>query len=193
MFKKVFWFDADGGGAGGGSDAGNGAAGDGDKGQAGGGQAVNWESILGTLSEDQRRLYDEHITGLRNTVKATRQERDEFAKQLKDLAGKAEKGSELEKTLGEINAKLEQAERRASFAEEAIKPEVGCVNVKAAWALATAEDLFDKRGNVDWAQLKKVAPELFRKSSGPINAGSGTDNPQDKADMNSFIRRAAGR
>ena len=45
----------------------------------------------------------------------------------------------------ELQSKLEQSERRATFAEEAQRPEIGCLNAKAAYALAVAENLFDRR------------------------------------------------
>ena len=88
---------------------------------------------------------------------------------------------------------FEIRERRAAFAEDAIKPEIGCTNVKAAFALATAEDLFDRHGRPDWNALKATAPELFRKpTSGSADGGAGT-RQAPQLDMNTLIRRAAGR
>lgn len=152
-----------------------------------------WEEVLKGLPEDQQKLYTEHTTGLQNAVKATRDERDDLAKQIKDLLPKAEKGSELEKSLTEALGKLDDADKRANFAEQAIKPEIGCRNVKAAFALAKEGDLFKKNGDPDWEAIKKEAPELF----GPLipegNGGSGTgDDQKPPVDMNQWIRERAG-
>jgi len=153
----------------------------------------SFEGWLDTQDEPIINLYQEHIKGLKNTVSATRQERDDLAKQLKDLAGKADKGSEMEKALNENIQKLEIAERRARFIEDAIKPEIGCRNPKAAWLLANADGLFDRKGSPDWAAIKDAAPEIFGKPNASGNAGTGTEKPPNKNDMNTFIRAAAGR
>lgn len=140
-----------------------------------------------------KELYEQHTASLLNTVKATREERDGLKSQVKDLLAKSEKGSENEKALSETLAKLEATERRATFVEEAVKPGIDCRNPKAAYALAVTIDAFDRKGNPDWTLLKKEAPELFGKSAPPAHGGSGTDSPPQANDINSMIRRAAGR
>lgn len=157
------------------------------------GDPATWEDALKNLPEPVRALYDQHVTGLRNTVQATRQERDDLAKQIRDLSAKVEKGSELERSLNDFSARLEAAERKATFLEDATRPEIGCRNPKAAYALATAEGLFDRRGHPDWEAIKTAAPELFGAPSTQGNAGAGTGNQSSKTTMNDFIRRAAGR
>ena len=157
--------------------------------------SVSFETWLAGQSEDVRELYETHTRGLRSALESERTERANLARQLKEI--KPEKGSDAEKVLTELQGRLDLAERRAMFAEEAHKPEIGCVNPKAAWALAQAETLFDKRGNVNWAALKQMAPELFAAAGaggarGNAGAGTGTQ-PQPAQGMNAFIRRAAGR
>ena len=154
---------------------------------------ANWDEYVNTLPESVQGLYNQHVTGLRNTVQATRQERDDLAKQIKDLLPKAEKGSELEKSLNEFSGKLELAERRATFFEDAARPEIGCRNPRLAWTLAQADNLFDRKGTPDWAQIKAAAPELFGAPAINANAGAGTQTPPQKANMNDWIRRASGR
>lgn len=153
----------------------------------------SWDAWLEAQPEDVKSLYEQHTSGLKNTVSATRKERDELAKQVKDLAKNAEKGSDLEKSLTDISAKLEAAERRAAFYEDAGKPGIDCRNPKAAYALAQADGLFDRHGAPDWAAIKAAAPELFGKPTPPGNAGAGTGAPPVTQDMNAFIRRMAGR
>jgi hypothetical protein len=155
---------------------------------------ATWDEYLKDQPAEIQALYQNHTTGLTNTVKATRDERDALSKQLKDLLPKAEKGSELEKSLTEALGKIEVAERRAAFAEEAIKPEVGCTNSKAAFLIAQADSLFDRRGNPDWAAIRAAAPELFQKKQGKANGGDGTgDEPAKTTNMNDLILRKAGR
>jgi hypothetical protein len=153
----------------------------------------SWEKYLEAQPEQIKALYTAHTTGLQNAVKATREERDGLAKQLKDLLPKAEKGSEFEKSLTETLTKLEVAERRAMFVEEAVKPEIGCRNPKAAFLLAQAENLFTRSGQPDWNAIKTAAPELFGKPGAMGNGGNGTQDPPRKASMNDFIRHASGR
>ena len=138
-----------------------------------------------------KELYEKHTSGLRSALEKERDEKKDLSRQLKDLLPKAEKGSELEKQLSETLGKFEAAERRASFAEDAIKPEIGCVNIKAAFALAIADNLFDRQGKPNWAEIKHVAPELFRKAGSTDGGAGGRTEPTN--DINSAIRKAAGR
>lgn len=161
--------------------------------QAQSGTPATWDDWLNGQDEQVRGLYDAHIAGLRNTVQATREERDNLSRQIKELSSKAEKGSELEKSIAAITERMEATNRRADFIEEAVKPEIGCTNTKAAWALATAENLFTRNGAPDWNAIRAAAPELFRKPGAKGNAGDGTQEPPQKTTMNDFIRRAAGK
>jgi hypothetical protein len=157
-------------------------------------EILTFESWLGSQDETVKGLIDGHIKGLKSALESERAQRSDLARQLRDVTAKAEKGSELEKALMEVSTQLEAAERRAAFYEEAGRPEIGCLNPKAAFALAQAEDLFDKRGRVDWEALKANAPELFRPRVPQGNAGLGTSGPPPAhKSMNDFIRRAAGR
>lgn len=156
-------------------------------------EPIKFDEWLASQDEAVRTAYEEHITGLKATVRATRDERDGLAKQIKDLLPKAEKGSELEKSLTEFGAKLEAAERRAAFMEDAIKPGIDCRNPKAAFALAMADNLFTRSGAPDWKAIQEVAPELFGKYTPPGNAGTGTGAPPKTTDMDTLIRQKAGR
>ena len=155
-----------------------------------------FDDYLATVEEPIRELYAKHTEGLTSALGKERDERRSLSEQVKSLALKADKGSKMEQDLAETVKKLEESEikyletqKRATFAEQAIKPEIGCVNVKAAYALAKSDDLFDKQGNPDWAAIKKVAPELFKLYS-QTNAGNQTTSVTD--DINRAIRSAAG-
>ena len=156
---------------------------------------IKFDEWISGQDETIKTAYEQHTSGLMNTVKATRQERDTFAKQIKELAEKAEKGSDLETLLNQTKLELEVAEKRAVFSEDAIKPEIGCSNPKAAYLIAAADGLFDKRGNPDWEAIKKAAPELFLGSKGTqTHAGAGSGSQASSSGtMNDFIRGVSGR
>ena len=155
-----------------------------------------WDEALATLPEATRALYEGHTTGLKNTVTAVRGERDALAGKLTELTKALGKDTpEAARTLlTEMVGQLEGANRRAAFFEESGKPEIGCQNAKAAFAIAQTEGLFDSRGNVNWQELKATAPELFRVRTPDGHAGQGTGTaPAPVRDMNAFIRAASGR
>lgn len=156
-------------------------------------QVIKFDEWLAKQEEPVRKAYEQHVTGLKNTVQATRDERDALSRQIRDLLPKAEKGSELERSLIDVAAKLDAAEKRAVFAEEASKPEIGCSNPKAAYLLAVADSLFDRKGSPDWTAIRAAAPELFTKTAARSNAGNGTSERQStNLSMNDYIRQAAG-
>lgn len=154
---------------------------------------ASWDEWLTAQPENVKTLYTSHVTGLQNAVKATRQERDELAKQIKELLPNVEKGSKAEAALMDLQGRLEAAERKNAFLEESAKPEIGCRNPKAAYALAMADNLFTRNGAPDWSAIKQAAPELFGSQAVNANAGAGTQNPVTKRDMNAWIRNQTGR
>ena len=156
--------------------------------------AGTWDEWLATQDETAKTLYSAHTEGLLNTVKATREERDALKDQMKALSKSQAAGSDVQKELDAVITKLEASERHSAFLEEATRPEVLCRNPKAAWLIAQAGDLFDKRNNPNWAAIKVAAPELFGALTSKANAGAGTkDDLSPTASMNNFIRAAAGR
>jgi len=133
-----------------------------------------WETVIAALPEADRVLYEQHTTGLRNTVQATRQERDALQQQLGELTkaiGKNDPES-AKALLAQMTTEIETAKRRADFLEGAVRPEIGCSNPGAAFAIAHNQGLFDARGNPNWDAIKQAVPELFRK---PTTRRPGTD------------------
>lgn len=157
-------------------------------------EKVAWDQWIETQPDEIKQAYQEHTTGLQNTVRATRQERDDLKGQLTEALKSAEKGSALETQLTNTLTRLDEAEKRADFIEEAIKPEIGCSNTKAAWLIAQADNLFDRKGYPNWEAIKQAAPELFIKPIAKGNAGTGAGSPPaGKIDMNQLIRNKAGK
>lgn len=159
------------------------------------GETPDFAAWLEAQPEPVKKLVGGKIERLHGDLHTERQQRKTFADQIKDLAPKAEKGSEFERQLGEMTTQLEQANQRAAFMEDAGKSEIGCSNPRAAFLVAQADGLFSKRGEPDWTAIKQAAPELFRSTKAPPgNAGSGNGSPPAQpGDMNTIIRQAAGR
>jgi hypothetical protein len=158
---------------------------------------ASFEAWLANQDDATKALLDGHTKGLKSALESERTQRAELAKQLRDVSGKLEKGSDAEKAVANLQAQLDAKSREADFIAAAIRPEVGCSNPKLAYMLASAENLYDRRGNPDWDAIKAAAPELFQSPAQPLRPGSadaGAGRGQNRPlDMNSLIRRAAGR
>lgn len=156
-----------------------------------------FEQYIEAQPEKVKSLYEKHVTGLKGALESERSNRRKLSDQLKELTPKVEKGSELESKLAETVRLLEEAEqrsaelnKRAMFAEQAIRPDVGCSNIKACYALAVSENLFTDKGEPKWAELRSIAPELFRSMNKQTDGGA--QKPAVTNDINAAIRRAAG-
>lgn len=156
----------------------------------------SFDEFVNTLDEPVKELYNSHISGLKNALDSEKENRRKLSEQVKALSPAVEKGSELEKKLAETAKLLDEAERRsveynrrATFAEQAIRPGVNCTNVKAAYALAVSENLFTEDGSPKWKDLQKLAPELFRVTN--LSNGGNAEQAVSN-DINAAIRRAAG-
>lgn len=187
MFKKSFMY-FDGNDAGGGSaaastsDANTQSAGD-----------LNFDTWIASQDEQVKGLLESHTKGLKSALESERESRKTFEKQIKELAAKAEKGSDAEKQLNLLSEQIASTDRKASFYEEAHT--AGVTNLKLAFVVASTDDLFDKKGNVNFTELKSKYPELFGSKKTPAgNAGEGTDAAGSPVfDMNSRIRKQSGR
>lgn len=159
---------------------------------------ATWDDYVAALPPEQQQhvqtLYETHNQTLLNSVKAVRDERDTLAKDLREAAKKAGKGSEAEAKLLEQASALDEQTRRADFFEDA--PSQECKNAKAAFAIAKAQNLFDpKTGLPQWKAIRETAPELFgvvAKAKGKAGAGAGTSSAPTGRTVNDFIRQAAG-
>lgn len=183
------------------NDAGNAGANDGSNGNGNSAgsststtQAPTYEEWTATLTDDQKGLLDGHVKGLKTALDSERGSRKEMEKQLRDLAKKAEAGSEAQGQLTKLADSLALEERRAEFYEAAHN--VGIRNLKLAFTVASTDGLFDAKGRVNFDEMKKGYPELFAAvSAAPRgDAGSGTQgSPAQGGGMNDFIRKASGR
>ena len=155
-----------------------------------------FEDWFNTQPDNVKALISDHERGLKSALDAERGNTKALSRQISDLQGAAEKGSELEKQLSTLQARLTESERHASFIDGA--GAAGCTNAKAAYKLAKAdEDLWKRDGSPDWEAIKETAPEFFRKPTSVTgNPGSGTDkDPQAGSKMHpmdELMRRSLG-
>jgi len=205
----ALYLDAGAGGAAGGAGADQAGSEQGGKGEQGGEQSGKggkggkpapgeaYKTWFDAQPDDVKALVTTNEHGLRSALHEEREGRATLKAQLKDLTAKAEKGSDFEKQLTAVSARVEEADSRADFYEAAHA--AGVTNLKLAWVVATNDKLFDKKGNPDIEALRKGYPELFAPpAKRPLprhNAGAGTEDvsAQSHQGMNEFIRRAAGR
>ena len=133
-----------------------------------------FEDWFANQPDDVKSLITAHESGLKSALKAERDSTKNLSKQLTQLQGVAEKGSDLQKQLEAMQARLSESERHTAFIDGASS--AGCTNPKAAYKLAKAdEDLWRKDGTPDWQAIKETAPEFFQKVKANGSAGSGTD------------------
>ena len=168
--------------------------GDGGTGDAAHQEPLAFDRWIGEQDEAVKTMLDGHTSGLKSALESERENRKKLQKELRELAGKAKEGSEAQTQLTAMADRIEAADMKADFYEEAHA--AGVSNLKLAFLVAQEEELFDRRGNVNFEQMKKDYPELFggRPKVTAGNAGDGTGGTQPSGqDMNSFIRAASGR
>lgn len=137
--------------------------------------------------------YETHVKGLKNALTSERGSRQDLEKQLRDLAKKADAGSEAQTELVKMADKISESQRRSDFYEAAHAS--GVTNLKLAYLIATQDDLFSSRGDVNFEKMRTDYPELFGVSArkGKTNAGEGSGSSTSKSGMNDFIRASSGR
>lgn len=141
---------------------------------------MEFETWLAEQSDEVRTLIEQRQA-------AGADERHALEAELHELREKTKSGAESAQ-------RMEEAERRSQFYEEAFR--FGITNVKLAYLLAREEKLFDASGDANWAQLRARYPEVFSGRATPSRIGSGLRSgatPSEDIDMNAWIRQVAGR
>jgi len=157
-------------------------------------EPLTFDAWLDQQGDDVKALLDGHTKGLKSALQEERAQRSKFEKELREAAKQLEKGSEARKSLEEQADRLQVLERQAGFYDAAHA--AGVTNLRLAYLAAQDADLVSERGTCDFARLKADFPQLFGAEPGKGaagNAGAGTQNPPKRADMNEWIRTAAGR
>ena len=149
---------------------------------------------LEAQDEPTQELYKEHTTGLKSALDSERETRRTLEKELREAASAAEEGTEARAQLEEAATAAETAGAQVDFLEAAHA--AGVADLRLAW-LAVQEDdsLRDRSGKADFVRLKEQHPALFAdaKKLPAGNAGAGASQDAPKTDVNTNIRKAAGR
>jgi hypothetical protein len=152
---------------------------------------VDFETFLATQPEQVRKLYDTHVSGLKTALTSEREQGKTLQTRLSDI--KKLFGSDPEKAKQEFDKLSEDykvAQSRIEFLEEAVKPEVECLNPAAAWLVATGKGLFNSKGVPDWKAIREEAPQLFGKPTVRSHGGNGMgdDRTPRPFNMNDAVR-----
>ena len=184
MLLPRFMYEADKGGAGSSDDGGEGDP----------QTELSFDTWIKDQDEKIKSMLEGHTKGLKTALESERGNRKDLEKQLRDLAGKAEKGSEAQGQLTKMADEMAKADQRADFYEAAHA--AGVTNLKLAYTVALTDEMFDRRGQVNFEMLKQGYPELFgaARKAAPGGAGNGTGGEQKPAGtMNDWIRKKSGR
>ena len=156
-------------------------------------KALVFDDWLKEQQDPVKTMLDGHTKGLKSALDGERDARKDLEKQVRELAAKSEKGSEAEAKLTALADEMSEADRKADFYEEAHK--AGVTNLKLAYLAAVQDELFDRRGRVNFEGLKKSCPELFGVAKPPpADGGAGREGDEPAhTSMNEFIRKGAGR
>lgn len=137
--------------------------------------------------------YENNVKGLKGALVNERTSRQDLEKKLRDLAKKAEAGSEAQGELTKMANEVSESQRRSDFYEAAHA--AGVTNLKLAYVIAAQDDLFDSKGRVNFETMRTEYPELFgsQKKTAKTNAGTGSGPNSSSTNMNDYIRAASGR
>ena len=172
-----------------------GSARDGDTGNEGDQQLLKFDDWLKDQPDPVKALLDGHTKGLKSALDSERDARKKSERELREMAGKADKGSEAEAKLTALADQMAESDRRADFYDAAHA--AGVSNLKLAYIAAVQGEMFDRHGKVNFEALKKDYPELFAgasKNKPAGNAGNGTQSGDGtgKTSMDDLIRAKVG-
>lgn len=157
-------------------------------------KALEWKPWYDALPKEAQELVTEREKGLKGALDTERDARKTAEKDLRAAAKKLEEGSDAQNEVLKLADQVAERTAKADFYEDAHK--AGVSNLKLAWHVATTEELFDKRGDVNFEKMKEAYPELFGKKAPPkghAGEGTGTAPGGQKMGMNEYIRRSAGK
>lgn len=153
---------------------------------------LTFDGFYASLNERAKSVLENHTSGLKKALDSERENRKELEKQIKLLAAGAHKEGELKTQLEQMSAQMETLSKQTAFLETAHRE--GVSNPRALFTLAQAGDFFDKKGNANFAELRKEYPEFFPNPKPKGNAGAGTTDAGGAVakSMNDLIRAKAG-
>ena len=157
---------------------------------------LTYDTWVGEQPENVQKMLEANTTGLKSALDSERTSNKDLEGKLREAAKKAEGEAKEQytKLADEMKVKTDAAEQKAEFFADAQK--AGVSNLKLAYTVAVQEEFIDKKGRVNFEQMKKDYPELFgtELKTPKGHGGSGNNPPVEGIDMNKFIRnKAAGK
>lgn len=157
--------------------------------------ALTYDTWVDEQPENVRTMLEANTTGLKSALDSERDARKGVEKQLRDAAKKAEGDAKehYTKLADEMKIQTDAADQRADFFVDAQAAGIG--NLKLAYTVAVQDDFIDRKGRVNFEQMKKDYPELFgaKPRTPKGHGGSGNSPPVEGTDMNKILRKAAGK
>lgn len=163
---------------------------------------LSFDEWLAKQSKKAQETITAHVTGLKVALDDRKGELKELRKELKTLRDAAAEGSALKTQLTGLTEKMDTAEQRLEFYEQAHGHRIR--NLKLAWVAVKNEDgglesFQDRKGQIDWEMLEEKFPELFirQAASRPpdVRQGSGSQGGTKTrpVNMNQAMRGKLGR
>jgi hypothetical protein len=140
-----------------------------------------FEDWIAKQPEEIQKMYEAHTSGLKGALKTERESAKNHQKRLAEITKLL--GSDPEKAKQEMDKLAEEnkaSQARIEFLEDAMKPEIECLNPAAAWLVAQGKGLFRSNGVPDWKSIREEAPELFGKRTVRTHGGDGTGEEAPK-------------
>ena len=151
------------------------------EGAVAGGTPADFDTFMKTQPEEIQKLYGDHTAGLKKALSSEREQGKNYQKRLEGITKLL--GSDPEKAKQEMDKLAEEnkaSQARIEFLEDAMKPEIECLNPAAAWLVAQGKGLFRSNGTPDWKSIREEAPELFGKRTVRTHGGDGTGEEAPK-------------
>lgn len=158
------------------------------------GQQLTYDSLIARLTDDEKAVLTEHTKGLRSALGSEREAKGKLERDLRDLSKQLEGNKDAQAKVDALANDVGKERLRGDFYEEAHNQ--GVDNLKLAFMAAQQDGLIDDRGRVNWAQLKKDYPQLYRQEPEPKvqikgNGGEGSRNAgqqRQPSSMTDWIR-----
>lgn len=151
-----------------------------------------YDSWIDEQPEEVKTMLTGQTAGLKSALDSERENRKDLEASLRDEAAKAEGDRKI--ALEGMADDIKAADQKADFYESAHA--AGVTNLKLAYHVAVTDEMFDRRGNVNFDTMKTGYPELFggKPDNTKGGAGEGRNNSNvEPFDMNKLIRQKAGR
>lgn len=153
---------------------------------------LTYENFMSQQTKEVQALVTGNVTGLKSALESERENRKGVEAQLRTLAEQLE--GDHKEAIENMANQLDEVTLQNDFYEDAIAE--GVNNPKLAFVVAREYKLIDRKGRVNWNQMRVDFSELFgilpKGSKGGAGAGLNQE-PESAQTMNTLMRKAVGR